>query len=98
MKTTEATSKAGVIVALIDGMMATASVLLPLINKNKTYFIQGSPVYEALKDLHENEDILGLLKIGPPNPSVLTAEDTKIHEAIRNSHKMMVEKGLIPKT
>lgn len=94
-KTIECKSQEGVIIGLIDGIIAAATALIPLINENRTFFIEGSPVYEALKDLHEDEDVFGLLKIGPHNSRVYTEENEKIMKAIEASAKLLKEKGIL---
>lgn len=84
---TDCRSKEGITVGLIDSLISIARVLKPRLGEIR----EGSPTWGALKDLHQDEDLLTILKIGPFNKMIHTEEESDMIAHIGLAHKKLME-------
>lgn len=86
-KTLDARSEDGIIVGLIDGIIATAALL-------KRMNWEHPEVKEALRDLRQDEDVLKLMNWNLP---MVSAEQERIMQAIQNAHALLEKNEIIAK-
>ncbi len=91
----------GITVGLIDSIITASRVLRSrLYEYHKAYerryqkdiepnILIPESVYEALKDLHQDEDLLFILQAGPYNKRIMSNEDRLIMNAISNAATLL---------
>ena len=97
-------SKEGITIGLIDSIITSARVLRTHFKQyHKEYeeryrkditpnYDIPEAVYEALKDLHQDEDVLHILQIGPYNGNILSKEDRRLMDSIHTATQLLKEK------
>ncbi len=92
---TDSRTQEGKIIGLIDSLISISRVLLPLLreknlndDRHRPIFLKEE-IFEALKDLHKDEDLIEIMRLGPFNKLIVNPEDIEARQLIREAAELI---------
>lgn len=103
---TDCRTEEGITVGLIDSLITISRVLRQRLKMHhneyeKRYqkdvpnnYVWSEPILEALKDLHNDEDLLNILQTGHFNPNIHSEDDKRIMASIKKASELLRDKQI----